>query len=87
MTVFTSRINKAYLKKRSKKQMLSASLVLGAIASAFVFAATQAERDSKLISEMSWPLQCCHVVGGNALNSRSSSFIFESHVGQLSARN
>ena len=86
MTVFTSRINRAYLKKRSKKQMFAISFALLVVASAFVFAATQAEQDAKLISDLLWPLQCCHVVNGQAL-SKSSKSIHEPPLGQLAARN
>lgn len=87
MTVFTSRISRSYLKKRSRKQKFSATLVLLAIAGAFVFAATQADRDDKLISGLLWPLHCCHVVGGHALSKSSFKSIYEPHVGQQPAHN
>jgi len=48
--VFVSTVRRAYLKKRSKKQMAVATLLLSTAAGLFGFASSQDERDQQAMS-------------------------------------
>lgn len=64
MTVYTNRVRRAYLKKRSKRETLVTTLLFLFVIACTGITIDSSKASSKIISNLIWPVSCCHVVGG-----------------------